>query len=501
MSYLRKCYNILSYKILRIQILHRYSKWQNPYKQLMKRNIPAISANDMSLCNEFQSLAINTDPLVSNSLDTLSTIGGYSFKNIASVKDGFYHPSMKKENSQYERFEYLGDSILNCVIAEELFDRFPNEDQGSLTKRRANLVSMEACKKISILLNLDSVINVSGISKNLDDTTVLSDFIEVVIGAIYLDCGRDMNIVRKFILSNWKSLLDNSLDLPKDPKSELQELTLKYRLGIPNYIIINQAGLDHEPLFCCSCSIRGNLIISGISIVINESTIGKGKKKIKAEKDAAISMLTHFKCILKRLNVLNDSLVKNDFISQLQMWVDTSSNYDLVEYELEENQKSDKESNIPLFSYKCIIKSCKETKKECIGKAANSLKEAKHNAAFSMLIMLHQIKEIPLDEQPNEYQDNHTGYSSGKSYVSILKQFLEGKRFKRGEWIGPEYTPYQSGPDHSPTFTTTITLTYLTTGQQYQCNGIGHTKKNSQNNAAYELLLELSNAGYTEIEI
>ncbi len=152
----------------------------------------------------------------------------------------------------YERLEYLGDGLLNFVTAAELFARLPDEDEGALSRLRASLVRESTLAEIARELDLGRNIRFgqgeqrSGGQKR---ASILSDVIESLIGACYLDAGFDAG--RALVLRLLGERLDNlpSSETLKDPKTRLQEWLQQRGLERPSYSVVAEAGADHERVF------------------------------------------------------------------------------------------------------------------------------------------------------------------------------------------------------------------------------------------------------------
>lgn len=204
----------------------------------------------------------------------------YNFKNIQLLELAFVHKSFDNTYNN-ERLEFLGDSILNSVIAQYLFLKFPNEKEGLLTRMRAHLVKAESLTKKSLELSLDDYIKLSKGTANLSSdrkNSILEDSFEALIGAIFLDSGWDqVNMITLNIFN--KELLSLSADTEfKDSKTELQELLQSMKLELPKYIIE-----DTNTGFNCSIEFEGNTFTAS------------GPSKQSAETDVASLVLLHIK--------------------------------------------------------------------------------------------------------------------------------------------------------------------------------------------------------------
>ncbi len=182
-----------------------------------------------------------------------------------------------------ERLEFLGDAVLNLVVAEFLFKRHSSAPEGDLTKIRSRLVNRKALIAYADQLHLSDFILMSSNASQLEGKgmeTMLSDAFEAVIGAIYLDGG--FQEARAFIERHISSATESGTVNTEDEnyKSRLLELTQASGLGIPRYLTINEEGPDHDRVFTVEVSVAGNPM-----------GIGIGKNKKDAEQEAAAKAL------------------------------------------------------------------------------------------------------------------------------------------------------------------------------------------------------------------
>ncbi len=202
-----------------------------------------------------------------------------NFKNKSLIESALTHKSANQKNNN-EKLEFLGDRVIGLVISKKLFDLYPNESEGVLDKRFATLVKKKTCSDVAWNLGLQNLI-ITGNQKikiTKDDEKILSDCCEAVIGAIFIDRGFDY--VRKFILNAWKSNIDKSGITILDPKTKLQEYSLKKFKKLPFYRLVNCSGPKHNPLYKIS-----------VSILESKPFIGTGKSKQEAEQSGAYKLL------------------------------------------------------------------------------------------------------------------------------------------------------------------------------------------------------------------
>jgi len=218
----------------------------------------------------------------------------YSFNDVSLLEEALTHRSYSSKNN--ERLEFLGDGILNFVIAHELFKSYPDVQEGDLSRLRANLVNKDSLAEIAAHLALGEVIRLgSGELKSggFRRPSILADAVESIFGAVYCDGG--FEACRELIVRLYASRLSLSMDLQslKDPKTQLQELLQSRRFSLPDYQVLNITGQAHAQIFHVRCSIeKMNIEISG-----------EGKSRRKAEQIAAgraiVLVEQHFRKKLK----------------------------------------------------------------------------------------------------------------------------------------------------------------------------------------------------------
>jgi len=212
----------------------------------------------------------------------LSSAIGYFFKDVALLQSALTHRSMGGAHN--ERLEYLGDSILNFTIAAELYKRFLKAHEGDLSRMRAFLVRGETLAHIARDLSLGEYIQL-GIGEKKSGghmrDSILSDALEAIIGAIYLDASVD--IAQTCILKWYQHRFDQlSLEGPKkDPKTRLQEYCQARQLPLPQYQVIAIEGDAHEPIFKVQSTIAG----------LHEPKWGIASSRRKAEQAVAEAIL------------------------------------------------------------------------------------------------------------------------------------------------------------------------------------------------------------------
>ena len=201
------------------------------------------------------------------------------FKNKSLLIRSLTHKSFNKTNNN-EKIEFLGDRVLGLVIAKKLLEIYPEEKEGILDKKFASLVNKKTCLQIGKNIELQDYIlifNPKNRSISIEDK-VISDTCEALIGAIYLDKG--FNVTEKIILDLWKEKIKESVITQIDPKTKLQEFSLKRFKKLPTYRILSNTGPRHKPLIKVAVKLPNTKFYNG-----------EGKSKKEAEQNAALLCL------------------------------------------------------------------------------------------------------------------------------------------------------------------------------------------------------------------
>ena len=219
-------------------------------------------------------------------IEQLEKILDYHFIDNSLLELALTHRSFQGKNN--ERLEFLGDSILNFIIAELLFKKFSLLPEGDLSRLRSQLVKAATLSEIGILLNLgDYLILGEGELKSSGwrRPSILADSVEAIIGAIFIDGG--ISAASDLIKGWFKERIDSidPNDIQKDSKSILQELLQARKIGLPEYNVVAIEGEAHCQNFKVSCSI----LKLGLSIE------GEGTSRKIAEQNAAEDVLKKLK--------------------------------------------------------------------------------------------------------------------------------------------------------------------------------------------------------------
>ena len=220
---------------------------------------------------------------MTETLNKLEQKIGIKFKNKDLLAKSLIHKS-HNSNENNEKLEFLGDRVLGLVFAKTLLKIYPNDKEGTIDKKFASLVNKKTCLQIAKKLELTKYITTGGSYKGLSrsDDKIISDGLEALLGAIFLDQG--INTVEKFILNVWGEFLEKSTETPIDAKTQLQEYSLKKFKTLPVYTIQKQSGPQHSPIFKVEVHIKNSKKFSA-----------SGSSKKNAQQNAAQKLLTDLK--------------------------------------------------------------------------------------------------------------------------------------------------------------------------------------------------------------
>lgn len=200
----------------------------------------------------------------------------YKFKNEEYLKTALTHPSYSGENN-YERFEFLGDAVLELCVSEMLFSRFADKDEGFLTKKRASLVCRESLCALALLLGMDKLILLGkGEEENggRKKHSILENVFESVMGAVFFDS--DYITAKKVIENIFGKKINSEVEDKENYKSKLQEFLQQNGSRKIEYFIEEVKGPPHNAVFYAGLKLEGRVI-----------SHGRGKSKKEAEQDAA----------------------------------------------------------------------------------------------------------------------------------------------------------------------------------------------------------------------
>lgn len=215
----------------------------------------------------------------------------YVFSSQTLFRQALVHKSAGVENN--ERLEFLGDAILNAIIAEAVYLKFPHANEGEMSRLRAQLVRQESLAEIARLLKLgEQLILGSGELKSGGHRrdSILSDAVEALIAAIYLDSGSVETC--KAVVLTWFAVKLEGLSLTeesRDHKTQLQELLQARGLSLPNYVVVEETGPDNDRLFTVKCTVTS----------LQQQALAEAGSKKQAEQKSAALVLAKVQAMLQ----------------------------------------------------------------------------------------------------------------------------------------------------------------------------------------------------------
>lgn len=223
------------------------------------------------------------------SISNLETVIEYKFKKSASLKEALTHRSYLNENPSWEipnneRLEFLGDAILELAVTEELYNRFPDDDEGKLTTLRAALVNYQMLAQIGKEMMLDKEVLLSkGEAKDMGKArdVIIADTMEALIGAIYLDSDYSQVkiFINRFVLVKLEEVLKNGSY--RDAKSLLQEKAQSDKKVTPVYKLLEESGPEHQKLFKVGVYLGEDYLASGEGYSKQEAELEAAKKALE----------------------------------------------------------------------------------------------------------------------------------------------------------------------------------------------------------------------------
>lgn len=220
-------------------------------------------------------------------LDIAESVLGHRFRRPDLLREALTHRSAavapsgrQKGTGSNERLEFVGDRVLGLLIAEWLAERFPDEQEGALGRRLAQLVSQPVLAQIAEAAGIPALLAVApgesraGVRRR---ATVLADATEATLGALYLDGG--VPAARRFVRRAWEPAMAGQAGPPKDAKTGLQEWAQQRGLTLPEYKVASREGPSHAPVFVISVTVAG------------QTGTGTAGTKRAAEQEAAAALL------------------------------------------------------------------------------------------------------------------------------------------------------------------------------------------------------------------
>jgi ribonuclease-3 len=214
--------------------------------------------------------------------DTLARRLGHAFQDAGLLRQALTHRSYGTPHN--ERLEFVGDAVLNCVVARTLYARFPGLAEGDLSRARASLVNGTTLARVARRLDLGAALRLGeGEQKSggADRTSILADALEAVFGAVLVDAGYDA--AARVIDAAYAEILRDAdpSALGKDPKTRLQEWLQGRRVAVPEYVVTATHGEAHAQRFDVECRIAA----------LNMVTHGSGANRRAGEQAAAAEAL------------------------------------------------------------------------------------------------------------------------------------------------------------------------------------------------------------------
>jgi ribonuclease-3 len=212
---------------------------------------------------------------------------GFKPKNVELYKNAFVHKSIAKElnTDSYERLEFVGDSVIGLIIASYLYEKYPEENEGYLTRIRTKIVSSKGLSKLAKTMNLDLYVKMNAKAMNQEwnkNPRILEDTFEALMGAFYLDKGLDS--CRKFLIRLVEKNMESSdLETDTNYKDILMKFVQSRQMKCPEYTVTHTNGPDHAKKYTVQININNRKVSEGTD-----------KSKKQAEQNAAYLAL---KCI------------------------------------------------------------------------------------------------------------------------------------------------------------------------------------------------------------
>ena len=217
-----------------------------------------------------------------DALETLAGALGHPFADPSLLRLALIHSSASGRGGiANERLEFLGDRVLGLIVADLIYRRFPEEEEGDLARRFAVLVSRESLAQVAGGIGLAPHL---ALARGEEDSggranpAILADACEAVIAALYLDGG--IEVARRFIARGWAELIEQDRRPPQDAKTTLQEWAQGAGRKLPSYVVVASEGPAHEPRFTVEVRVEGLA-----------PALGEGRSKRAAEQAAATAAL------------------------------------------------------------------------------------------------------------------------------------------------------------------------------------------------------------------
>jgi ribonuclease-3 len=221
-------------------------------------------------------------------MQDLEVLLGHSFREKAYLVNALSHSSIKTERRpSNERLEFLGDSVLGLIISDALYRRFPEDDEGTLTRIKSQAVSRSTLQRVAVAMGLDRFILVGkGVAKREIPASLLGNLFEAIVGAIYLDAG--LAASRKFVMRHLDIIVEEIVEdrAERNYKSMLQHYCQREKGGVPTYRVLQESGPAHSRAF-------------DVAVILNGREFGRarGISKKEAEQGSARAAMIHFRAL------------------------------------------------------------------------------------------------------------------------------------------------------------------------------------------------------------
>ncbi|MHC4137635.1 MAG: ribonuclease III, partial [Planctomycetota bacterium] len=221
-------------------------------------------------------------------IQDLEVLLGHSFRDKDFLLNALSHSSIKTERRpSNERLEFLGDSVLGLIVSDALYRRFPEDDEGTLTRIKSHAVSRSTLQRVAMAMGLDRFILVGkGVAKREIPASLLGNLFEAIVGAIYLDAG--LAAARKFVMRHLDIIVDEIVEdrAERNYKSMLQHYCQREKGGVPTYRVLQESGPAHHRAF-------------DVAVILNGREFGRarGISKKEAEQGSARAAMIHFRAI------------------------------------------------------------------------------------------------------------------------------------------------------------------------------------------------------------
>ena len=215
-----------------------------------------------------------------NKIKELENVINYKFNSKELIKQSLTHKSFN-EKVNNEKLEFLGDRVLGLIISKNLLMKYPNDKEGIIDKKYANLVNKKKCAEIAETINLKKFMFLSSNYKKKDQKyeKISGDCLEALIGAIFID--GTLKIAEKFILKYWDSSLKQSDFTVIDSKTKLQEYSLKKYKKLPTYTLLKTSGPHHKPIFKVTAKTPNSKKVTATGASIKQAQQNAAKKLLE----------------------------------------------------------------------------------------------------------------------------------------------------------------------------------------------------------------------------